>query len=149
MIAVVGVLEVVLADGVFEEGGDGLLAVVEVHETADLARHVRLVALILEIAAELHRGVRLGKVLVGEVTGGGDLSLGHAESLLEGDLRVLPGGGDAKALEVGGRLDRLGADRGAGLGGRGLAGRNARAGRPEARTAGMTQDEAMAAIVRV
>ena len=41
--------------------------------------------------------VYVWKVLVGEVTGGGDLSLGRAESLLGGDLRQAPGG-DAKAL---------------------------------------------------
>ena len=115
MIAVVRVLEVRLADGVAEERGDGLLAVVEVHEAADLARHVRLVALVLEVAAELHHGVRLGDLLVGEGAGLGDLGVGHAELGFEHRLGLLPRGEDAKALEVGRGLDRLG------LGGGGAA----------------------------
>ena len=113
VVAVVRVLEISLANSIAEQRGNRLLAVVEVHEPPDLPRHVRLVALILEIAAQLHRLVRAVQVLIGELARGGDLRLGHAELLLERDLRVLPGGGDAHALEVRGRLDRAGTHGGA------------------------------------
>ena len=85
------------------------------HEAADLARHVRLVALVLEVAAELHHGVGFGDLLVGERASLGDLGVGHAKLGFEHRLGLLPRGEDAKALEVGRGLDRLG------LGGGGAA----------------------------
>ena len=53
-IEAVGSLTTDLADRVCDEGRDGLLAVVKVHEATDVALHVRLVARVLELAAQLH-----------------------------------------------------------------------------------------------
>jgi hypothetical protein len=49
-----GLLDVILVDEVGEHGRDRLLPVVQVHEAADVALHVRLVARVLELAAKLH-----------------------------------------------------------------------------------------------
>ena len=48
-------------DRVGDERGDGLLTVVQVHEPADVPLHVRLVARVLELAAQLHHLVSLEK----------------------------------------------------------------------------------------
>ena len=48
VLPVVGVLLVTVLDGIVNEGGDGLLAIVQMHEASDLALHVLLVAGILK-----------------------------------------------------------------------------------------------------
>ena len=81
-----------------------------------LASH--LVALVLEVAALLHHGVRLGEILVGEGAAGLDIGFAHAELGTEHLLSLVPGGGDANALEVGRSLDSARTDGSAGGGGR-------------------------------
>mmetsp|Transcript_17252 Transcript_17252/g.42467 ORF Transcript_17252/g.42467 Transcript_17252/m.42467 type:complete len:814 (+) Transcript_17252:130-2571(+) len=107
VVAVVRVLQVALADGVVQQRRDGLLPVVQVHEAADLARHVRLVALVLEVAAVDHHGVRLRQLLVAQLPGGLDVGVGHAERSLEGKLGLLPWRLDAQALQPGRRAGDL------------------------------------------
>lgn len=57
--AVVGELLVSLLDGVGDERRDGLLSVIQVHEAADVALHVGLIARVLELPAQLHHLIRL------------------------------------------------------------------------------------------
>mmetsp|Transcript_25246 Transcript_25246/g.59905 ORF Transcript_25246/g.59905 Transcript_25246/m.59905 type:complete len:215 (-) Transcript_25246:297-941(-) len=64
VLAVVRVLLVAHLDSVRDKRRDGLLAVVQMHESADVTLHVLLVARRLELARELHHGVGLDEVLL-------------------------------------------------------------------------------------
>lgn len=75
-----------------------------------------LVALVLEVAAKLHHGVRLGEILVGEFAAGFDGLVAHAEGVAQDILGLVPGRGDADALQVGGGLHRSRAHGSAGCG---------------------------------
>jgi hypothetical protein len=64
VLAVVAVLLVVLVESIIDHGGDSLLSVVQMHETANVALHVCLVARILEKTRELHHSIALQKILL-------------------------------------------------------------------------------------
>mmetsp|Transcript_29212 Transcript_29212/g.72879 ORF Transcript_29212/g.72879 Transcript_29212/m.72879 type:complete len:293 (-) Transcript_29212:84-962(-) len=97
VLAVVRVLDVAALDRVGHEGGDRLLAVVQVHEATDVALHVRLVARVLELAAELHHLVRLEEVLRLDHVVSLQLLLRDAKLDLEARAEVRPVDGGARA----------------------------------------------------
>lgn len=77
-------------DRVGDERRDGLLAIVEVHESTDVPLHVRLVARVLELPAKLHSLIRLEEVLRRNRIKLRQLLLRHPELELELGAQVRP-----------------------------------------------------------
>ena len=115
VLAVIRILLVALLDAVPDKRGDGLLAVVQVHEAADVALHVSLVARSLELARKVHHVKRVELILLLQSVVLGELSIRVTEALLERRLAVVPRGHPARAHHI---------VRGPGRGVRGLVGQH-------------------------
>ena len=66
MISVIRVLQIRLANAVRQQGWNRLLPVIQVHEPANLPAHVRLVALVFKVSAQLHHLVRVFQLFLGQ-----------------------------------------------------------------------------------
>mmetsp|Transcript_50701 Transcript_50701/g.101278 ORF Transcript_50701/g.101278 Transcript_50701/m.101278 type:complete len:358 (-) Transcript_50701:225-1298(-) len=95
--AVVGVLLVAHFDGIRDESWDRLLAVVQMHETADVALHVLLIARSLELARQAHHGVGLDEILLRNVLILISLLRGQAKVLHDVSLGLIPRSDNASA----------------------------------------------------
>ena len=100
MVAVVRVLQIILTDRVRQERRNRLLTVVKVHETANLTRHVRLVALVFKVPAQLHHVIRLAQILITQVLTSLQLLIRRPELFLQHLFRLIPRRLDAKSLQI-------------------------------------------------